>query len=55
MVIGFVILRRRGKGDVTAKEAAKVGMQSVSQVFVRGSGGLDPLDDDDEDDDDASP
>ena len=51
-VIGFIVLRRRGKSDVTPKEAAKVGMESVSQVFVRGSRGLEPLDDEDEDEDD---
>jgi hypothetical protein len=51
-IVGFIVLRRRGKKGVSAKEAVSVGVESVSQVFVRGSGGLQALDDDDDDDDD---
>lgn len=50
MILGFVLLRRRGKKKVTAQEAVKAGVESVSQVFVRGQGGLSPMDDDDDDD-----
>jgi hypothetical protein len=51
MIVGVVVLRRRGK-KVTAKKAMQQGVESVSQVFVRGSGGLEDFDDDDDDDDD---
>ena len=50
-IVGFIVLRRRGKKAVTAKEAVSAGVESVSQVFVRGSGGLQALDDDEDDDD----
>ena len=49
LVIGIVLLRRRGKKDITMKAAVSAGAESVSQVFVRGKGGQ--LDADDEDDD----
>ena len=51
-IVGFIVLRRRGKKKVSAQEAVSAGVESVSQVFVRGSGGLQALDDDDDDDDD---
>ena len=45
-IIGFVVLRRRGSKDVSAKAAVNAGVESVSQVFVRGKGGgLEPADD----------
>ena len=47
MIIGFVLLRRRGKKQVTAKEAVEAGVESVSAVFVRTKDGLEELDDDD--------
>jgi len=47
LIIGFVVLRRRGAEKVTAKDAMNAGVESVSQVFVRGrGGGLEPADDD---------
>ncbi len=47
-IIGFVVLRRRGSQDVSAKAAVNAGVESVSQVFIRGKGGgLEPADDDD--------
>ena len=49
MIVGVVVLRRRGK-KVTAKTAMQQGVESVSQVFVRGSAGLEDFDDDDDDD-----
>lgn len=49
MILGFVMLRRRGKKNVTPKQAVKAGVASVSQVFVRGEGGLSDFDDDDDD------
>ena len=52
-VLGVVLLRRRGKKDVTAKEAVSAGVESVSQVFRRTPGGLSPDEDEDEDDDDT--
>lgn len=48
LILGFVLLRRRGKKDVTARDAMNAGVESVSQVFVRGQGGLQPADDDDD-------
>ena len=51
-LVGFLMLRRRGKKKVTAKEAVSAGVESVSQVFMRKPGGLADLDDDDDDDDD---
>lgn len=48
LVLGFFLLRRRGKKKVTAAEAVKVAAVEVSQVFVRGKHGLEVLDDDDE-------
>lgn len=50
LAVGLVILRRRGKKDVTMKEAVSAGAETVSQVFVRGQGGLEALGDDDDDD-----
>lgn len=48
-VIGIVMLRRRGRKKVTMKEAVSAGASTVSQVFVRGQGGLEALGDDDDD------
>lgn len=50
LIIGIVMLRRRGKKKITVKEAVSAGAESVSQVFVRGKGGLQGMDDDDDDD-----
>jgi hypothetical protein len=47
-MVGFIILRRRGSKNVTAKAAVNAGVESVSQVFVRGKGGLQAADDDDD-------
>ncbi|MEZ4323013.1 MAG: hypothetical protein R3F61_36440 [Myxococcota bacterium] len=49
-VLGIIILRRRGKKKVSVKEAVSAGAETVSQVFVRGQGGLEALGDDDDDD-----
>ncbi len=49
LIVGIVVLRRRGK-KVTAKGAVQQGVESVSQVFVRGKAGLEDFDDDDDDD-----
>jgi uncharacterized protein (TIGR03382 family) len=49
-VLGFWLLRRRGKKQISAKEAVSAGVESVSQVFVRGKGGQLEGDDDDDDD-----
>lgn len=48
-IVGVVMLRRRGKKNVTAKEAVQAGAERVSQVFTRTSGGLQAVDDDDDD------
>lgn len=48
-ILGFILLRRRGKKQVTAKEAVKVGAETVSQVFMRTNKGLQAADDDDDD------
>jgi len=49
LILGFVLLRRRGKKNVSARDAMNAGVESVSQVFVRGEGGgLEPADDDDD-------
>jgi len=48
MIVGVIVLRRRGK-KVTAKGAVQQGVESVSQVFVRGQAGLEDYDDDDDD------
>ena len=48
LVLGFWLLRRRGKKNVTMREAVKTGAVSVSQVFVRGQGGLQDYDDSDD-------
>ena len=50
LVIGVVILRRRGKKKVSMREAVSTGAETVSQVFVRGQGGLQAYDDDEDDD-----
>ena len=50
-IVGFIVLRRRGKKTVSAQEAVSAGVESVSQVFVRGQGGLQALDDDEDDED----
>lgn len=46
LILGFVLLRRRGQQDVSARDAMNAGVESVSQVFVRGKGGLEAADDD---------
>jgi hypothetical protein len=51
LVLGFWLLRRRGKKKITLQQAVKQGAVSVSQVFVRGQGGLSAMDDDDDEDD----
>ena len=48
LILGFVLLRRRGQKKVTARAAMSAGVESVSQVFVRGKGGLQPADEDDD-------
>ncbi len=35
LVVGMLFLRKRGKKDITAQEAVKVGAEQVSQMFVR--------------------
>jgi hypothetical protein len=51
-VIGLVLLRRRGKKKVSAKEAVQAGAERVSQVFMRTKGGgLQAVDGDDQEDD----
>ncbi len=50
LIVGMVILRRRGKKDVSMKEAVSAGAETVSQVFVRGQGGLEALGDEDDED-----
>jgi uncharacterized protein YggT (Ycf19 family) len=50
-IIGFMLLWRRGKQNVTAKEAVAAGAERVSQVFRRTQGGgLEAVDDDDQND-----
>ena len=49
MILGFILLRRRGKKKVSAKEAVSAGVESVSGVFVRTSGGLKAVDEDEAD------
>ena len=54
LVLGIVLLRRRGKKNVTANEAVKHGVETVSMVFRRGADGnleevTGPGADDDED------
>ncbi|MEZ4238874.1 MAG: hypothetical protein R3F59_39215 [Myxococcota bacterium] len=49
-VVGLVMLRRRGKKNISAREAVQAGAERVSQVFMRTEGGLRPVDDEDEDD-----
>ena len=39
LVLGFVLLRRRGKKQVTATEAVSVGVERVSSVFRRNADG----------------
>lgn len=48
-VVGLVLLRRRGKQNVTAKEAVAAGAERVSQVFLRTKGGLQAVDDEGDD------
>ncbi|MEQ1501708.1 MAG: hypothetical protein ABMB14_05730 [Myxococcota bacterium] len=50
-VVGVVMLRRRGKTNVTAKEAVQAGAERVSQVFLRTKGGLQAVDDEDDKED----
>ena len=49
-IVGIVILRRRGQKEVSVKDAVNAGAETVSQVFVRGQGGLEALGDEDDDD-----
>ena len=49
LLIGIIILRRRGKKKVSMREAVTTGAETVSQVFVRGQGGLQAYDDEDDD------
>ena len=35
LVVGMMFLRKRGKKDISAQEAVKVGAEQVSQMFVR--------------------
>ncbi len=50
MVLGFIILRRRGRKGVTPREAVSEGVEQVSQVFRRRpDGGLEPATEDDDD------
>ena len=52
-IVGYLVLRKRGGEEkVTAAEAVSAGVESVSQVFIRGQGGLQALDDDEDDEDD---
>jgi hypothetical protein len=48
LIIGYVLLTRKGKkaSEITPQAAMKAAGAQVSQVFVRGKGGLSPLDDD---------
>jgi hypothetical protein len=48
LLLGFMLLRRRGKKKITVKDAVSAGAERVSQVFVRGKGGLEAMDDDDD-------
>ena len=52
IAFGFILLRRRGKKKITAKEAVSAAAEQVSQVFVRGQGGLSALDDEEDEDED---
>ena len=48
-VIGLVLLRKRGKQNVTAQEAVAAGAERVSQVFRRKpGGGLEAVDDEED-------
>jgi hypothetical protein len=47
LVVGVMVLRRRGRKANSAKEIVSVGVESVSQVFMRTGKGLEPVDDDD--------
>ncbi len=47
LLLGFLMLRRRGKKKISMKDAVSAGAERVSQVFVRGKGGLEAADDDD--------
>ncbi len=38
-VLGLILLRRRGKKNVTAAEAVSAGVESVSMVFRRNAAG----------------
>lgn len=38
-VLGIILLRRRGKKNVTAREAVSTGVESVSMVFRRNADG----------------
>ncbi len=35
LIVGMLFLRKRGKKDISAQEAVKVGAEQVSQMFVR--------------------
>ena len=52
-VLGIILLRRRGKKNVTAREAVSTGVESVSMVFRRNEDGeLAAVTGEGEDDDD---
>lgn len=62
LVLGIILLRRRGKKNVTAKEAVATGVETVSMVFRRNAEGdleavaaKDLDEDDDDDDEDEAP
>jgi hypothetical protein len=35
LIVGLLFLRKKGKQDISAQEAVKVGAEQVSQMFVR--------------------
>lgn len=54
LILGIILLRRRGKKKVTAREAVKEGVETVSMVFRRNSeGDLEAVAAKEQDDDDG--
>lgn len=59
LILGIIILRRRGKKKVTAREAVTAGVESVSMVFRRNAEGdleavaAGKIDEDEDEDKDA--
>ncbi len=49
LIFGYFLLKKKGKkpSEITPQAAFKVAAAQVSQVFVRGPGGLSALDDED--------